>query len=146
MKYVKLALISIIVFSVILFGMSLFIPPNTIVSKAADIRGNKDSIRKILPYLFKQAFNKKDSAYREKNNAGTSDTLQFSVINNERLTGGIALYPINNDSVVLHVFYKIYTPWYKPLQKMALIMNENKYGPLLDSAMMHIKQEISKKY
>jgi hypothetical protein len=54
---------------------------------------------------------------------------------------GAAVYQTASDSTVIQVFYTIHVPAYKFWDKFGLMLNEVKYGPLLDSAVSRIKKE-----
>jgi len=140
LKYFKLFLISIIAFGLGLFGISLLFPSNTFVSRAANVFGPKDSLQPNLPVYFENAFDdgQQQKTIEVKPFLPNADTLLFHVKNQEQVQGGIAVYDMGKDSSTIQVFYKINVPWYSPLQKFGLMLNEEKYGPSLDTALRRI--------
>jgi len=141
MKYVKLFIISIIVFGLMIFLISLLFPSVTYVSRAMNSAGGQDATRSRLPQLFSRAFNNQNPKLAfVKDYLPNADTLQFYVKDYEQVSGGIAIYAMGNDSSTIQVFYKITVPWYKPWQKFGLMINEQKYGPSLDTALYRMKE------
>lgn len=139
MKYIKLFIISIFFFTIIFFLISLLFPSSTYISRAMNIAGNQNSIRLSLPRLFIIAFNEVNrQPFVINNYVPNSDTLHFNV--EEQISGGMAIYTMGKDSVILQLFYHIKVPWYKPWQKFGLMMNEEKYGPSLDTAINNLNK------
>jgi len=140
MKYFKLFVISLVVFGSMIFLISLLFPSVTYVSRAMNVAGKQDTIRRALPQLFTKAFNGAGPqlAFAKEMPAG-ADTLHFSIKDHEQVNGGMALYAMGDDSTTIQVFYQIKVPWYKPWEKFGLMINEEKYGPSLDSALSKIK-------
>jgi hypothetical protein len=162
MRYVKLFLISVVVFGVILFCLSLLFPSTTYVSRAVNVRGEKSTLNSSMPELYLLAFQDnedsikklkllidsltpKDYELRKENKitSGTyiislGDTLMFSSPFSTDIKQAIAVYEAGKDSSTVQVFYKIQVPFYKPWKKFALMLNETKYGPSLDSAINRI--------
>ncbi len=137
MKYFKLFIISIIVFGLLIFLLSLLFPAVTYVSRAKNIAGTHDTVQKALPQLFSKAFNQQELV-TIKDFSSSSDTLHFAIKNQDQVSGALAVYAMGDDSTTVQVFYQIKVPWYKPWQKFGLMINEQKYGPSLDTAISRI--------
>jgi hypothetical protein len=156
MKYIKLFLISVIVFGVMLFCISLLFPTTTIVSRAVNVLGSKTALQQKLPEIYEVAFqdtvglkklqNGMDSSIRSQEGEFNSsaykidyrDTLLFTTPFANHIQQGVALYELQNDSTAVQVFYQIHVPHYKFWKKFGLMLNEAKYGPFLDSATKRI--------
>ena len=140
MKYFKLFIISIVVFGVMIFCISLLFPSATYVSRAMNVAGKHDAIRSALPQLFTKAFNAQPpQIVFVKDFSAHGDTLLFYIKDQQQVNGGMAIYSMGDDSTTLQVFYQINVPWYKPWQKFGLMINEEKYGPSLDTALNRVK-------
>ncbi|MEO7309384.1 MAG: hypothetical protein ABIX01_03225 [Chitinophagaceae bacterium] len=141
MKYIKLFILSVVVFGLVIFLISLLFPSVTYVSRAMTLWGRRDSVRKALPRLFTKAFSRQDLVTALDFNA-TQDTLHFSINGQEEVSGAMAVYAMCDDSTTVQVFYTIKVPWYKPWQKFGLMINEQKYGPSLDTAISRVQQSL----
>ena len=160
MRYFKLFIISVVVFSIIFFCLSLLFPSTTYVSRAVNVKGRKIEVSKSLPLLFYTAFIEQkittinvnsEKALKEylsseqmnyfPSTKYVSDTLLATVKSAAEIEQGVALHELGIDSTAVQVFYKIHVPWYKPWKKFALMLNESKYGPSLDSAISRIHRQ-----
>lgn len=135
MRYIKLFFISVVVFSIILFCLSLLFPSTTYVSRAVNVSQSKENKHYLLPQIYQVAFqdNSDVNIFRSQ-----PDTLLLASPFSSDIKQGVAIYTAGNDSNTVQVFYKIYVPFYKPWKKFALMLNETKYGPSLDSAISRI--------
>ncbi len=161
MKFIKLGIISLIAFGALLWGFTLLFPSNTVISRAINIAGNTDSLRKRvmnnevslqtvlagnqsglvvkdadIPFYTDNLFNALS--------AGTlpeADTIFFQVSQHNKVIaqGGVAFYQLQQDSATTQMFYVFQTPWYKPLTKMKMVVADKVYGPGLDSALIRLK-------
>ncbi len=105
-----------------------------------NVAGDPNTVRSSLPQLFEKAFEKANQkVLLIKNHTSSADTLHFYLEEQRQVKGGIAAYSMGNDSTTLQLFYQINVPWYKPWQKFGLMVNEEKYGPSLDTAMNKLK-------
>ncbi len=135
MKYIKLFFISVVVFGVMLFCISLLFPSNTIVSRAVNIAINKSPRNILLSDLYRTAYSDSSSI----NSLKESDTLLVQTPFASHIQQGVAIYDTHSDSTAVQVFYKIHVPTYKFWDKFGLMLNETKYGPSLDSAIKKIE-------
>ncbi len=121
----------------LIFLLSLLFPSVTYVSRAKNIVGIHNTVQKALPQLFLKAFEQQELVSIQDFTA-SSDTLHFAIKNQEHVNGALAVYAMGTDSTTIQVFYKIKVPWYKPWQKFGLMINEQKYGPSLDTALSRV--------
>ena len=163
MKFLKLALISVIAFYLLIWGMSAVLPKVNVMSRVLNMAGDKDSIESKIEskqIQFKSWLtNNNDSievqtaktSFYENNlfNADRqpdADTIYFDMRYRERsiVKGGLGLYQLSRDSTTVQLFYVFHSSWYKPWQKMAGMLNEAKYGNQMDQALQKLKQEVEK--
>ena len=148
MRYLKLFIISVIVFSILLFCLSLVFPSTTYVSRAVNVKGDKQTFTSKIPELHFIAFEnnrfKEGEFIRSEvkvSSKQVSDTLLTNTPFSSDVKQGLAVYTAGDDSTTVQVFYKIHVPFYKPWKKFALMLNETKYGPSLDSAISRISRQ-----
>ena len=154
MRFIKLALISVVAFSLLLWGFTLLFPSVTLLSRVQNIAGSSDSLQKklatnvisyrqwLLPDSGEFDIRTSDISFYENNlfNAESqsyADTLYFEIRQpgQPALQGGIAFYQLRSDSVTTQLFYVFRTPWYKPLAKMKLMMADKQIGPQMEGAL-----------
>lgn len=159
MRFIKLGLISLVAFYLLIWGITLLFPNVTLVSRAVNIAGSKDSLAhkmksNLIPYSQWLSMGNEqvdvrtsDISFYENNlfNAekqANVDTIYFEMRHNQQsfLKGGIGLYQLSKDSATTQLFYVFRTHWYKPWEKMAQIANDAKYGGQMDSALSKLKQ------
>lgn len=165
MKYFKLFLISVVVFSALLFCLSLVFPSTTYVSRAVNVKVEKNRLNDSMPELYTLAFQEKNKKIpsigntldslnlRDKDfdkkrqivslsiNNSYGDTLISTSSFSSDIEQAVSVYTAGDDSTTVQVFYKINVPFYKPWKKFALMLNESKYGPSLDSAVNRISRQ-----
>jgi hypothetical protein len=164
MRVIKLALISIVAFYLLIWAITLLFPNVTLVSRAMNIAGSKDSIitrirSNEIPYdawLTTGAtgidvrgsdisFYENDlfNAERQEN----ADTVYIELRQNAKsfMRGGIAFYQLAPDSATVQLYYVFHTKWYMPWDKMAQIANDARYGDHLDSALNRLKKIVEEK-
>lgn len=163
MRLIKLALISLVVFYLLIWGITLLFPNVTLVSRALNIAGSKDSISsKIksndIPYnawLTTDArgidVRSSDISFYENDLFNgepqpDADTIYIELREGagKFLHGGIGFYQLSKDSATVQLFYVFHTRWYKPWEKMAQIANDAKYGGHLDSSLLRLKRTVEK--
>jgi len=163
MRIIKLGLISLVVFYFLIWAITLLFPNVTIVSRALNIAGQKDSIASqiksnVIPYsswlttgIERVDVRSSDISFYENDlfNAErqqNADTLyiQLSQPPGKVLNGGIGLYQLQPDSATIQLFYVFHTKWYMPWDKMAQIANDAKYGGHMDSALQRLKAIVEK--
>jgi len=164
MRIVKLGLISLVVFYMLIWAITLLFPNVTIVSRAINIAGKKDSISSMIKSneisysswlttgLEKVDVRSSDISFYENDlfnaeSQANADTvyIQLSQEPGKALNGGIGLYQLQPDSATVQLFYVFHTKWYQPWDKMAQIANDAKYGGHLDSALHRLKIVVEEK-
>ena len=139
MKYLKLLLLSIFFFGLLFFLISLLFPAHTYVSRVINVWGKKTALAPKLDTLFSAGFlHDKNFIKTGIAQAPAADTLQFSTTQSN-LTGGVAIHEVKSDSAALQVYFHVHVPWYQFWHKFGLMINEQKYGPALDSALNRMK-------
>ena len=160
MQIIKLGIISLIVFALLITGLSLFFPSHIRVSKAVDINASKDSVMKLIA----------DAANWKKWYPGADTTTFYMVADKIKgiSTGDRKALKITevNDSAVLAVnagpnskkgesgwnFFDGRTPntvtvqWYMdfhlrwyPWEKFSSLLLEKRYGPMMEQGLEKLK-------
>lgn len=159
MRFVKLAFISIVAFYFLIWGITLLFPNVTLVSRALNIAGSKDTISSRIksneiPYdawLTTGAtgidvrgsdisFYENDLFNAERQENADTIYIELRQQAGQYLRGGIAFYQLAKDSATVQLFYVFHTKWYKPWDKMAQIANDARFGGHLDSALHRLKK------
>ncbi len=154
MKFLKLALISVVAFGLLLWGFTLLFPSVTVLSRVQNIAGSSDSLQQklaantisyrqwLLPDSGTFDIRTSDISFYENNlfNAAPqsyADTLYFEIRQPgyPALQGGIGFYQLRADSVTTQLFYVFRTPWYKPWEKLKLMMADKQLGPQMEGAL-----------
>ena len=164
MKYLSLALISVLVFGLLLWGISLLFPSNVVVSRASNLSDSAYLVRQKLvtneislqalvqnlnpeqaivvktadiPFYENNLYNLLDDAGLPK-----ADTLFFSFqhLQQKPVNGGLAFYQLSPDSSTMQAYYVLQEPWYKPWNKFKLMVADKTYGPGLDAILEAFKK------
>ena len=165
MKYLKLALISFVVFAVIVTLISFLFPSHVRISKALDINTSKDSLLAVLGnparwrdwYPGADTFRlmpHDDAAFYQVNQegaelkiSGSSDStiiLSTSGPGVKDMTSGWNIYdaPVPNTQTV-QWFMDFRLKWY-PWEKFSSITFEKRYGPLLEQGLEKLKSVLER--
>ena len=165
MGVIKLGFISIIVFALIITGISLLFPSHIRVSKAIDIRTGKDSVMNEISDAsnWKKWFPGGDSAsyFIE---AGTIKGIITSSGQSLVITGvtdssvvakytgpdakkgqsGWNIIPTNSpDFITLQWFMDFQLRWY-PWEKFSSLLLEKRYGPMMEQGLDKLKKILEK--
>lgn len=165
MRIVKLGIISIIFFSILITGISLFFPSHVRISKAIDITAGKDSLMKQIA-----------DATNWKNWYPGADTLPVLIIdgkvqgietgNRQRLIikevndsavlamnagphskrggSGWNIFPGSSpSSFTVQWYMDIYLRWY-PWEKFSSLLFEKRYGPMMEQGLERLKALLEK--
>jgi hypothetical protein len=154
MRVLKLGLISLVAFSLIIWGFTLLFPSVTVLSRVINIGGSSDTLMHrfasnaisyrqwLLPDTGDFDIRTSDISFYDNNlyNAApqpNADTLYFEVRQPgvRSLQGGIATYQLSTDSVTTQLFYVFHTPWYRPWDKLKMMMADKQLGPQMDGAL-----------
>ncbi len=166
MRFVKLAIISIIFFSILITGISLFFPSHVRISKAIDISTNKDSLMNQIS----------DAANWKKWYPG-ADTLELLLTDGkahglllDNLEGIITITNISDSSVVaatagpgireaitgwnifpgrmpnsftVQWYMDFHLRWY-PWEKFSSLLLEKRYGAMMEQGLNNLKTLLEK--
>jgi hypothetical protein len=154
MRFIKLGLISVVAFSLLLWSFTLLFPSVTILSRVQNIAGSSDSLQRklktneisyrqwLLPDSGEFDIRTSDISFYENDlfNAEAqayADTLYFEIrqVGQPSLQGGIGFYQLRSDSVTTQLFYIFRTPWYKPWEKLRLMIADKQVGPQMEGAL-----------
>lgn len=164
-KIIKLAFISFIFFSLLITGISLFIPSRIRISKAIDINAGKDSVMSqindaakwknwypgadSLALLYsngKVMGIKSDSVHSLMITAVTDSSVLavntgLKVKNGE--TGWNVIDGNNPNSVIVQWYMDFHLRWY-PWEKFSSLLLEKRYGPQLEQGLTNLKTQLEK--
>ena len=166
MRVIKLGIISVVFFSLLITGISLFFPSHIRISKAIDINSSKDTVLAQL----------KDAANWKKWYPG-ADTLELFMVEGKangllfdhlqsdiHITGnsdssvtavtagpgvrkaktGWNLYPSSSPNTVTVQWYMdFHLRWY-PWEKFSSLLLEKRYGPLMEKGLSNLKAVLEK--
>lgn len=165
MQVIKLGIISLVVFFLLVTGISLFIPSHIRISKAIDIAANKD-----------KALQQVGNAENWKNWFPGADTMQQLLVEgkvegiitkgqhgiiidyrSDSLITAINAGPVareggmgwniiqngNQPVVTVQWYMDFYFSWY-PWEKFSSLLLEKRYGVLMDQGLEKLKNELEK--
>jgi hypothetical protein len=165
MRIIKLAIISIIVFSLLITGISLFFPSHIRISKAIDITTNKDSLMRQI-----------GDATNWKNWYPGADSLPFFFVEG-KIKGietdslhGLVITAVNDSAVLAmnvgpgskkgesgwnifpgHVPNRFTVQWYMdfhlrwyPWEKFSSLLLEKRYGLMMETGLGRLKAWLEK--
>jgi hypothetical protein len=164
MRIVKLAVISFVMFFLLITGISLFIPSNVRISKAINIAAPRDSIwQQIDNFNNWSKWNPfvSDTSVREKIISPDGTAMQIDNTNvkwldkqeNSRTaqmttSGHRAITSVWNtinyssaDSVTIQWYLDFKLRWY-PWEKFSSLMLEKSYGPALEKGLTNLKKQL----
>ncbi|HMP91849.1 MAG TPA: hypothetical protein PKD90_03205 [Phnomibacter sp.] len=165
MKYLKLMLLSIMVFYLLFWAFTFIFPRSTVISRAANMGLAADTLAKALSAdtawltsllamqpqnppkvkLAAQPFYPNDLYNMQAAPTLKADTVFFEAsAAGQTVQGGFAFYPMAADSSTAQLYLVFTTPWYKPWQKMYMMMADKKYGPTLDEILKKLKAQTIK--
>ncbi len=154
MRLLKLGLISVVVMGTILWAFTILFPSVTVISRVQNIAGSSDTLMHrfetnaisfrnwLLPDSGNFDIRISDISFYENNLFNmepqpNADTLFFEVRQPgaPSLQGGIATYQLRPDSVTTQLFYVFHTAWYRPWDKLKLMMADKQMGPQLEASL-----------
>ncbi len=158
MHLVKLALISIVAFGLLILGFTFLFPSVTVLSRIQNIAGTSDSLMHrfatnqisyrqwLLPDTGNFDIRTSDISfyYNDLYNASSqpnADTLFFEIRQPgvRSLQGGIATYQLSPDSVTTQLFYVFHNPWYRPWDKLKMMMADKQLGPQMEASLRKLQ-------
>lgn len=162
MGVIKLGLISLVVFALLITGISLFFPSHIRISKAIDINANRDTVVKQI----------KDAA-NWKNWYPGADTMEFLIVDGravglkmDSLQGAIRITNVTDSSVTAAIvgqglrkattgwnsyqsaapntitvqwYMDFHLRWY-PWEKFSSLLFEKRYGPMMEKGLDNLKK------
>lgn len=165
MRIIKLGIISLIVFSLIITGFSLFIPSHIRVSKAIDITAGKDSVMNQLSNAenWKKWFPGGDTAVSVMAEGktigigtGGSTGLVITAVNDSAVLAG-SIGPKSKfsesgwnifdgsrpNTVTVQWYMDFHLHWY-PWEKFSSLLLEKRYGPMMEQGLDKLKSLLEK--
>lgn len=166
MQVIKLGLISLVVFALMITGISLFFPSHVRISKAIDINGNRDSVWSQIndPANWRNWYPGADSLspfIKDGKIKGIgTDSLQALMITTVTDSTVLAanVGPLSKKGETGWNIYKSGTPnthtiqmymdfhlrWY-PWEKFSSLLLEKRYGPVMEQGLTNLKKLIEEK-
>lgn len=160
MRIVKLAIISIIFFSILITGISLFFPSHIRISKAMDITASKDSLMNRIADVtkWKSWYPGADtSAYFVEDGkikgirTGNDQALLIREINDSAVltknvgthsksgSSGWNIFPGSSpNSFTVQWYMDFRLRWY-PWEKFSSLLLEKRYGPMMEKGLERLK-------
>lgn len=161
MRVIKLGIISLVFFAVFLTLLSLFFPSHIRISKAIDIKSEKDSVLRLLEDAtnWKKWYPGADTAsyvFIEGKimgiETGKMQGLMITSITDSSVNAGNIgpgskkgetgwnIYPGSlPNSVTVQWYRDFYLRWY-PWEKFSGLLLENRYGPLMEQGLDNLKK------
>ena len=165
MRIIKLGIISIVVFSFIITGFSLFFPSNIRISKAVDINASKDSVLLQISNVdnWKYWFPGADSAEQiiEKGEIKgistinkqqliineVTDSTVLAITKNPGLKDGESgwnFFPTSvPNTITVQWYMDFHLHWY-PWEKFSSLLLEKRYGPMMEIGLGNLKKLMEK--
>lgn len=166
MGVIKLGFISLIVFSLLITGISLFFPSHIRISKAVDINASRDSVQRQISNAanWKKWYPGADTMELlitdGKANGLLMDSLQgiISITNisdssvvaatagpriREAITGWNIYESNNPNTVTVQWFMDFHLQWY-PWEKFSSLLLEKRYGPMMEQGLDKLKRVLEK--
>jgi hypothetical protein len=145
MKFIKLAAISVVVFSLLLFFMSLLFPSQVRVSRAININASKKKIQERIKDL--STWPEWNQLYNDNVNI-TIVSADSQYINTRWQYKQNVLYSsfMTEESAhitVLQWYFDFRVKWY-PWQKIGSIMFDKQFGPPMESSLNNLKKLVEK--
>ncbi len=143
MKYLKLGLISIVIFGLILFLMSLLIPSTVRISRAVNIHAERAVVYPLIA----------DTSRWRVWNEMSVDSIKVSVLSdsayrletawmygNREIHSGFRLEESANITVV-QWYFDIALKWY-PWEKFGSIIFDKQFGPLMEQSLENLQKRV----
>ena len=149
MRLVKLAIISVIVFSLLITGISLFFPSHVRISKAIDISASKDSLMNQISDAtnWKKWYPGADSAAILPVITAVTDTsvLANSTMMKGRkgITGWNVYEAAIPNTVTVQWYMDFHLRWY-PWEKFSSLLLEKRYGAMMEQGLSKLKVLLEK--
>ena len=164
MRLIKLAIISFVVFFLLITGISMFFPSHVRISRATDIAAPMDSVHARIsqPLHWKSWYPGADTlslyeadgvikGIRMPGNqvlmiTGFNDstvTAANSTSDKERATMGWNLIRNNGGTMTVQWYMDFKLRWY-PWEKFSSLLLEKRYGPVMEQGLADLKKSFNK--
>ena len=165
MRLVKLAIISIIVFSLLFTGISLFFPSHIRISKAIDISASKDSLMSQIADASKwknwysgadtSAFFFVEGKIKGITTKNRQDLVITAINDSAVLTGSMGTHSKKGEggwnifpgripnSYTVQWYMDFHLRWY-PWEKFSSLLLEKRYGPMMEQGLARLKALLEK--
>jgi hypothetical protein len=166
MKFLRLVIISLIFFSLIITGISLFIPSHVTISRAVQINNSREAVMEVLsdPAQWRDWYPSAHSAdlyyengtirglilddvkkrYIVVNEVKQNEVVAAYVLANRRVkTGWQVAPPVGYGPVTVQWYMDFHLRWY-PWEKFSSFMFERVYGPQIQQGLDNLKSLLEK--
>src|SRR5206468_6591895 len=147
MRFIKLILISTLVFFLLITGISLLIPSHVRISRAIDIKANKSQ---VLPYItnlsewqnwnqyIKEGGSKFDVSLDK-----VTDSLVTSnwAANGKKFSSGMALLESFEGTATVQWYFDFKLNWY-PWEKFGSIIYDRQMGSIMEERIENLKSQV----
>jgi hypothetical protein len=153
MKYLKLAIISVVMIFLVFTGISLFIPSNINISRAVNLAGRSEDILLYIKDTSKwQQWYPGFDTLRSKGTlvliTGSTDSTVTAEFSNDKakkiITSNWQTFPYSaSDSLTLQWTMHFKLRWY-PWEKLGSLLYEKSYGLNMEMALNNLRQILTK--
>jgi hypothetical protein len=149
LRIIKLGIISIIFFSLLLTGFSLFFPSHVRISKAIDINADTRVVMQQLSdsYNWKNWYPGADSAAGLPVITAVTDTSVLAtttIMNGRKGITGWNLYPAAIPNTVTVQWYMDFHLGWLPWEKFSSLLLEKRYGVMMENGLTNLKKLVEK--
>ena len=144
MRFIKLGLISVVVFSLLITAFSLMIPSHVRISKAIDISVDRDSLLNQLSNTnnWKNWYPGADSI--QQLSEITTITDSTIIAKQSRAESGWNLYDAGIPGTLTVQWYMdFHLRWY-PWEKFSSLLLEKRYGPIMEKGLDNLEKLLEK--
>lgn len=144
MRFIKLGLISVVVFSLLITAFSLMIPSHVRISKAIDISVERDTLLNQLSTTanWKNWYPGADSIQQV--SEITSITDSTVIAKQQRAETGWNIYDAGIPGTLTVQWYMdFHLRWY-PWEKFSSLLLEKRYGPVMEKGLDNLKKLLEK--
>ena len=151
MRFIKLAVISFVFLFLLITGISLFIPSHIRISKAINIKAEKDSLFALIAdtgkwHLWHPAYQRTIINTVENKIKITTlidnDSLiamQLNLPEKKSFKSSWQVYQLQDDSLTLQWYMDFNLTWY-PWHKFSSLLYEDKYGTIMQNGLSNLKE------
>jgi hypothetical protein len=160
MKFIKLAIISLVVFSALIFLLSVLIPGHVRVSRAVNIQGRQEPVSEVLSNLAGwQEWNEflkrtPPGKWRYHDHTLSGDSLTISLMlatadtvktvwrsKSGREIAGVFALQQAGDVTIVQWYFDFHQPWY-PWEKFNSINFDKQWAPFMEKSLDNLKKKM----